>query len=243
MKISDFLQQIHEDIASDNEARKIAQIIADKLFQEVKEHEYKNFTKVNSDTIEAYYISITKLFDYRLDVVPTSMRNSKIIIRYENHTVNGVSGGVDSRQNVHIFLGTYTNKRLALNEFPILKSTVVHEIIHILDGARLKGKTKDSVVYATQGDYKSYANDPMELNAHYQQMIHNFEERLQLYKSKPDTYHIVFDSFLSSPEKFIEHVLSMLDYSYINALTVSNLTKFKKRLYQYYKHIETKLQP
>lgn len=244
MKISDLVQQINEDVVADNEARKKAQLIVDKLFQEVKEHEYNNFTKVNSDKIEAYYISIIKLFDYYLEDVPMPLRNSKIIIRYDNHNIKGVSGGIDNKQNVHIFLGTYTNKRSALHEFSTFKSTVVHEIIHILDNARLKGKVKDSVEYATHGDYKSYANEPMELNAHYQQMIHNFEERMQLYKSHGlTTYRTIFDSFLSTPEKFIEHAFTMISYSYIDALTPINITKFKKRLYQYYKHIEPELQP
>lgn len=239
MKIKD----IYEDVEDDILARDIAIKITNKLYEETELNEYNNFIRIPHPDYEAYYITVAKLFDYDLTGIPSELAHIKIIVRYHTYSNPNVRAAIDNMNNVHLFLGEYENKRLSLSFYNALKSSVVHELIHAIDNNRIKEKTTTSAEHSEKGDYVAYANDPMELNAYYHEMVFSMSERIKLYMSKPEQYPFLYDTFLSTSEKFIEHTLQFLDRGYLEALKPENIKKFKKRLYQYYEHIKDTLKP
>ena len=138
-----------------------------------------------------------------------------------------VNAGIDTNNTIHVFYDPENNIDIKQNSK--LEKTIMHEIIHALDNIRSDFGMNSS----TEGSYDEYVNSPSELNAHYQEMIYDVEEFIDML-DKHSNKEKVQELLMATPEKFITFALGRLDASYRKALTSDSLKKYKKRLYQYY---------
>lgn len=223
-----------ESTQDDINYRKKATEIADTLLNEIKQNGFDNFKHRTSSSGAVYQTNTTNL---ELDV-PFMY----ILVHDYDRYVHGnrVLAGVKDNQ-IHIFYDTDEN--INIKDNPQLKKTIVHEIIHIFDDMRMKGnKSVGSAEKANDNDYESYVNDPSELNAHYQEMVHELDDFIERYKDHT-SYEKLYDRFLKDPKDFIKFTLSRMDSEYIKALTPENLKKYKNRIYKYHQEIKDQIMP
>lgn len=223
-----------ESTQDDINYRKKATEIADTLMNEIKQHGFDNFKHRTSPRGSVYQTNTTNL---ELDVPFMYI----LVHDYDRYVQgNRVLAGVKDNQ-VHIFYDTDEN--IDIKDNTQLKKTIVHEIIHIFDNMRMKGdKTVGSAKKAEKNGYESYVNDPFELNAHYQEMVHELDDFIERYKDH-SSYEKLYDMFLKDPNDFIKFTLSRMDSEYIKALTPENLKKYKQRIYKYHQEIKDKIKP
>lgn len=224
----------NESAKDDIAYRKKASEIADSLLDEIKNNGFTNFKQRSSPNGIVYQTNTTNL-----DLDTPFMY---ILIHDYDRYIHGnrVLAGVKDNQ-IHIFYDS--NENIDIKENSQLKKTIVHELIHIFDNMRKKGdRSIGSAKKANENDYESYVNDPSELNAHYQEMMHeldNFIERFKDHKS----YDTLYEKFFKDPNDFIKFTLSRLDSDYIKALTPENLKKYKNRIYKYHQEIKDQIKP
>ena len=119
--------------------------------------------------------------------------------------------------------------KVAANE-----KTIIHELIHLFDDLRI---TKDlsGIIQADPEDYKgqgeAYFNDPVELNAYFQEAIGDFEEFIE---RSPETLAALSDQ-MKDFRSFKEFAFDQLFRdSFIRNLTDENRERITKRLYKFY---------
>jgi len=132
------------------------------------------------------------------------------------------------------------NKWFASNLLSILeksnyRSSFVHEFTHTLDYRRInpeyliaRAKRKQTELEAGGvSDRDKYVNDPLELNAYYQQAISDFYDQLVNTKTVDEWNSFVGDT----PQQFAETIINTyLRPQVIRRLTPENKKRFMKRL-------------
>lgn len=216
------MKSLFEDVQQDTMYRNQAKNIADKLI---------SYIANNIDELSAKTTKQGTMY-YRITTFDLGFSTNQYMVFYVHDYVKKAFGrrilaGVDNSSNIHIFYDFQND--IEINQNQTLKSTLVHEIIHILDNIR----SGHNIPNATTGSYDDYVNSSGELNAHYQEMIHEVEQFLEMLDDN-DNGEKVKELLMSTPEKFIKFALNKLDNDYTDSLTDENLKKFKKRLYQYY---------
>ena len=216
------MKSLFEDVQQDTMYRNQAKNIADKLI---------SYIANNIDELSAKSTKQGTMY-YRITTFDLGFSTNQYMVFYIHDHVKESFGrrilaGVDNSNNIHIFYDFENDIDIDKNQ--TLKSTLVHEIIHILDNIR----SGHNIPNATTGSYDDYVNSSGELNAHYQEMIHEVEQFLEMLDDN-DNGEKVKELLMSTPEKFIKFALNKLDNDYTDSLTDENLKKFKKRLYQYY---------
>ena len=218
-----YMNNVFEDATLDKKYRDIAQRMSNKLI---------DYIASNIDDMSFRYTKQGSIY-YRITSLDLGFSSKYYIVFYihdKDREAYGrqVLAGVDDSNNVHIFYEF--DKNINIKENTTLNTTLVHEIIHVLDNRRSGNKIPSS----TKGTYDDYVNSPGELNAHYQEMIHEVEKFLDMLDSSENGEKIK-SLLMSTPEKFIQFALNRMKRDYIDTLSSENLKKFKKRLYQYYK--------
>lgn len=216
------MKSLFEDVQQDTMYRNQAKNIAEKLI---------SYIASNIDELTAKTTKQGTIY-YRITTFDLGLSTNQYMVFYIHDHIKESFGrrilaGVDASNNIHIFYDFEND--IDINQNQTLKSTLVHEIIHILDNLR----SGHNIPNATTGTYDDYVNSSGELNAHYQEMIHEVEEFLDRIKDQPNAGRVK-ELLMSSPEKFIKFALNRVDVDYLDSLTDDNLKKFKKRLYQYY---------
>lgn len=216
------MKSLFEDVQQDTKYRKQSKNIAEKLISYIAD----NINELPAKTTKQGTIY------YRITTFDLGFSSKHYMVFYIHDHIKESFGrrvlaGVDGANSIHIFYDFENDIDIRQNQ--TLKSTLVHEIIHILDNLRSGHKIPN----ATTGSYDEYVNSSGELNAHYQEMIHEVEEFLDGIKDQPNADRVK-ELLMSSPEKFIKFALNRVDSDYLDTLTDDNLKKFKKRLYQYY---------
>lgn len=211
-----------EDVITDTKYRKQAKDITEKLIAYIADHLHEMSAKTSKQGT-AYY---------RITTFDLGFSTNQYMVFYIHDYIKHAYGkrilaGIDGLNNIHVFYDFENDIDIDQNE--VLKTTLVHEIIHVLDSQR----SNDRIPSSTTGSYDDYVNSSGELNAHYQEMIHEVEKFLELLDTK-DNGDKIKELLLSTPEKFIKFALNKLDKEYTDSLTDDNMKKFKKRLYQYY---------
>lgn len=211
-----------DDVQQDTKYRSQAKDIAEKLTTYISE---------NLDNLPVKTTRQGSLY-YRITTFDLGFSTNQYMVFYIHDHIKESYGkrvlaGVDTSNNIHVFYDFENDITITQNQ--TLKSTLVHEIIHVLDNQR----SGHSIPSATTGSYDDYVNSSGELNAHYQEMIHDVEEFLDMLKDKSNGDK-VRELLMSTPEKFIKFALNRLETDYRNSLTGENIKKFQKRLYQYY---------
>lgn len=196
-----FKQTLKEDQRSDLKYRNTATKIAVDVLKYLKEHGFDREIPLNmiSSIPETKYITIKPIKDEN---------------RAGNMTFSFKGGSVSI--DISIDSSIFSNKTLFLK-------VLIHEIIHALDILRMK---KDSIIQmvhkVSNKGYEGlsgYANDPMELNAFYQEAIFDIE----LSKKK-----------FNSLQSFIKYTFDQFPLFFRENLTSGNKQRIFKRLAGYY---------
>lgn len=112
------------------------------------------------------------------------------------------------------------------------ESTIIHETIHFLDDIRYKSKTVKTQYDPDNIDLNEYYNDPIEMNAIYQQFYH-------LIKKRMNNPQLIKKYNLSVWDGFKQHFIDTNEPMWENYLTDQNKKRFLKRLYSLFKELES----
>ena len=173
-------------------------------------------------------------FDFRVYVVTPERSDGSAYYNKESR----VSGNVYRTINLPYLnsdgdMGRIAD-RVAANE-----KTIIHELTHLFDDYRI---TKDigDIIQAEPEDYwkhgEAYFNDPVELNAYFQEAIGDFEEFIE---RSPQTLAALSDQ-MKDFRSFKEFAFDQLFRdNFIRNLTGENRERITKRLYKFYQDFRT----
>lgn len=135
-------------------------------------------------------------------------------------------GGVGVEKRIlHLYLDINKDLLMQLKTSHV-RTTVVHEFIHLFDSERMKVMNPTN----SMGD-RAYFNDPIETNAYYQEAIAKFEEMVNRLSDKAYSNMLMaWQSF----DRWYGVVSMMVSSDFLNNMSPRTERAFKKRLYQYW---------
>jgi hypothetical protein len=119
-----------------------------------------------------------------------------------------------------------------------MTKTFIHEFIHFLDLKRHKNKNvaSSAKIKNTKGN-RAYVNDPKELNAYYQEAVHEMAKYFETaFKHKPE----IIERNLKSFDVFYEKIKKYFTKGFLENLEPKNEKKILQRLYGFYEHLKIK---
>lgn len=227
MKIKD-ISSISESVNDDDSYRHHARGIVDTLKVNIVSKGLEHFKPITYNGSHGYMIDGD---DIGIDL--------QVRFIFVNADGGEVQMGFSPPHSIIIF---YDIDGLSITDNTTIWTKVIHEVIHLIDFNRTSGKQKSSSDSYHDNGYASYVNSDAELNAHYQEMIAKTEERIDSFKNHAN-YHKVYDSLLSSVEKFVKFTLGTLDAYVKDSLSDKNLRKYKKRIASHYEKHKEELLP
>lgn len=192
---------------------------------------------------------IPEVFDLFIEFVDRGLNNIKPTIKAKARRVMSPDKAKIEEFHIQLFIDVpeaankpvkaynewFASNLLLALEKSNYRSSFVHEFTHTLDFRRInpnylidRAKRKLAKIQAgVKKDFGEYTNDPLELNAYYQQALSDFHEKL-LEKNTVEEWN---DFVGRTPQEFAENILSnYLRPQVIRGLTPENKKRFMKRL-------------
>ncbi len=124
-----------------------------------------------------------------------------------------------------------------LNKVMPERTSFIHEYIHYLDYRRKAFAIKKRA--NPSSDFSRYINDPLELNAFYQEAASSIRKFIELTSKNKDRYSEA--SYMNDVNAFIKHFMRYPFFmkNFINYLTPENAKRIKKRLSNLYASLKS----
>ena len=231
------LKKLTEDSVLDKQYRSKAVAIVDKTLSFLAKHD-KLFMQRNQDFGDPWYDSSFMRvqgggFLFKYDQVFDG-EHSLISFIFSPRDGSTTAGGIGIFGGFRVIYLPLLNGPWDLSDlykrFASSRSTIVHELIHHFDLVR-----GGDVSGVDPKDLDGYYNDPLEMNAYYQEGMLNFE----LYMTNPTTFIKVFPHISSGFEGFYKDLVTrnIFNKEFMAHLSSNNKRVLQKRLYGYYSTI------
>lgn len=223
------LSQLLEDAYSDKRARKNAEIAFDAIIENIKSKNKQSYRPIKDG--EAFVLDSVAL------AISDEIPAFKLVLREPTSGNLGKikAGYSDKHRAVHVMMDLNTDW---VSQLLTMKSAIIHEFIHHFDNIRSGGNMKSSSSSKTQ---KEYFNNDAEVNAYYQEAVHEFEKLYsKIYASHGINTFIKFTDKLKTFEAFKNMMIAIADSDFIKNISPENEKKLTKRLYGYYTDIYLK---
>lgn len=213
-----------EDARSDKEARDNAEKVFNSIIDNLETKKTASYRPIKDG--QAYVLDSVALS------MPSDVPSFKLVLREPvAHMGAKVSAGYSGKQRaIHVMMDLDTDW---VSQLKATKSAIIHELIHHFDYVRSNGNIKDS----SGKTIKQYYNDSSEVNAYYQEAMHEFEKLYsRIYANNPTAFQVLARK-LKNFEGFLDLVKASADANFVQNWTPETEKKFIKRVSGYYNDI------
>lgn len=213
-----------EDARSDKEARDNAEKVFNSIIDNLETKKTASYRPIKDG--QAYVLDSVVLS------MPSDVPSFKLVLREPlAHMGAKVSAGYSGKQRaIHVMMDLDTDW---VSQLKATKSAIIHELIHHFDYVRSNGNIKDS----SGKPIKQYYNDSSEVNAYYQEAMHEFEKLYsRIYANNPTAFQVLAKK-LKNFEGFLDLVKASADANFVQNWTPETEKKFIKRVSGYYNDI------